>query len=101
MTKDFSFEVLSDGSLVLKLDESCIQTAAKRAHREVTAVLLDGRAAATTHGSLADTLARFLSTADFAALRAEHPELAGGTRCRVRLSRTENGGVRWAVVGPR
>jgi hypothetical protein len=101
MTNTFSFDVLSDGSLILTVGESCIQTAAKRAHREVTAALLEGRAKATALGALADMLERFLGTTDFSALRTEHPELAGGTPCRVRLRRRENGSVGWSVVDSR
>jgi hypothetical protein len=96
-----SFDVLSDGSIVLTVGACCIQTAAKRAHREVTAALLKDRAATATLGALADTLERFLGASDFPALRAGHPELAGGTPCQVRLCRREDGSVGWSVVEPR
>ena len=43
MGKEFSFDVFSDGSLVLSLGEACIQTAARQAHRELTVALLEGR----------------------------------------------------------
>lgn len=110
MTRAFSFlllspstrsDVISDGSLVLKVGASCIQLAAKRTHREVTTALLEGRAAGATLGALADTLERFLVATDVSLLRADHPELAGGTPSRVRLRRHENGSVRWNVVEPR
>lgn len=101
MTPAFSFDVLSDGSLVLTVGECCIQTAAKRAHREVTVALLDGSDATATLGPLADMLERFLTTTDFSALRAEHPELAGGSPFRVRLERCEDESVGWKVVEPR
>lgn len=101
MTRAFSFDVLSDGSVVLTVGECCIQTAAKRAHREVTAALLEGRAATDTLGALADTLERFLGATDFSALRADHPELAGGSPRQVRLRRREDGSVGWSVVEPR
>lgn len=100
MSKTFSFDVLSDGSLILTLEAGCLQTAARQAQRELTAALLEGCAAGTTLEALADTLGRFLSTTNFPALRAEHPELAGHTRCRVRLHR-DGGAVRWELVSSR
>jgi len=101
MTDAFSFDVLPDGSLVLAVGEFCIETAARRAHREVTEALLAGRGEDAALGILAETLERFLTTTRFSALRTEHPELAGGTRCRVRLHREGDGGVRWELVGMR
>ena len=98
MSKAFSFDILSDGSLVLTLDGACVQTTAKKAHREITRALLDERTAGTSLESLVDTLESFLNTTNFAALRAEHRELAGDIQCRVRLYRHENGIVRWEVV---
>ncbi|MGB8412146.1 MAG: hypothetical protein WCE23_04910 [Candidatus Binatus sp.] len=96
---NLSFDVLSDGSVVLTLGEACVQMTAKRAHRELTLALIEGRAAGAAPEVLVDTLERFLSTTDFAGLRAEHPELAGGSGCRVRLYRHADGIVRWEVVG--
>jgi len=101
MTRAFSFGVLSDGSLVPEVRECCIQTAAKRALREVTAALLEGSSATATLGAIAAVLERFVGAIDFSALRADHPELAGGTPCEVRLRRSEDGSVGWSVVEPR
>jgi len=100
MPTNFSFDVLSDGSLIVTLSSACIQTTAKRAHRELTTALLDGRAEGTSIEALLEMLERFLTTTDFAALRAEHPELARGTRYRVRLYRSNDGVVRWENTGP-
>lgn len=100
MGMSLSFDVLSDGSLVLTLGEACLQTTAKQAHHELTLALIEGRAAGPALEALVDTLAKFLTTTDFAGLRAEHPELAGGSRCRVRLCQCEEGVVRWEVVQP-
>ncbi|MCK9460726.1 MAG: hypothetical protein M0R80_13895 [Proteobacteria bacterium] len=97
MAFDRSFEILSDGSPVLTLGDACIQTAAKRAHRRLSAALLEDRAGGEPVGAALETLARFLSTTDFASLRAEHAELAGGTPGRVRLWRDRGGAVRWEV----
>ena len=87
----------SDGSLVLTLGGSCIQTAAKRAHRDLSSALFEGRAAGSAVEAALETLSWFLSTTDFALLRAEHPELAGAVPCRVRLWRDGEGVVRWEV----
>lgn len=93
------FEVLTDGGLVLKLGEACIQTAARKAHRELVQELLDEGKAFRAHESLVDTLAAFLDNTDFAALRAAHPELAGGTPCFVKLQLDGDGRVQWEVIG--
>jgi hypothetical protein len=94
-----SFELLSDGGLVLKLGEVCIQTAAKNAHRQLVQELLGGGAACCAREALVDMLAGFLDGTDFAALRAAHPLLAGGTPCRVKLHRDRDGVVLWKVIG--
>jgi hypothetical protein len=98
MDNNFSFDVSYDGSLVLTLDGACLQTTAKKAHREMTLALLDGRAAADGLESLVDMLESFLGTTNFARLRAEHFELTGAMRRQVRLFRNENGEVSWEVV---
>lgn len=94
----FSFDILPDGSLVLTLDESCISTTARRAHRELTAALLQGIEIGTSMEALVDLLQRFLSENDFPALRASHPELTGHNGCRVRLYRRKGGEVRWELL---
>jgi len=101
MSETFSFDVLSDGSLILTLGELCIQSTARQAHRELSAALLEESAADATLGALVDTLGRFLNMTNFPALRAEYPELAGGTECCVRLRRQQDGDVCWEVVVPR
>ena len=101
MSKLFSFDVLSDGSLVLVLDKACIQSTAKHAHRELTMAIFERRTTDSATEALVDLLERFLSTTDFAALRAEHPELAGQSGCRVRLFWCTGDDVRWEVVLPR
>lgn len=95
------FDLLPDGGLVLALGEGCIQATAKRAHRELTTALLEERVGTDAGGALLDLLEEFLNTTDFRALRAEHPELAGGVPCRVRLERRAGGGVAWTLVEPR
>jgi hypothetical protein len=97
---DYSFDLLADGSMVLTLGEGCIQTTARRAHRELVLALIEGRARGAAIEALAAMLERFLSTTDFPALRTGRPELAGGVRCRVRLYR-RGGDVRWELVEPR
>jgi hypothetical protein len=92
-----SLNAICGASVVLTLEDACIETTARRAYRELTAALLDGHASAATVEATAETLAAFLASTDFAVLRAEHPELAGGTRCHVRLRR-EGDTVRWELV---
>ncbi len=98
MSRDRSFELLSNGSLALILREACIQTTARRAHREITEKLISELSPDEALKVSVDLLERFLVSTDFARLRTEHPELAGGTPCRVRLSCGEYGSVRWEVV---
>jgi hypothetical protein len=98
VSREFSFDILPDGSLVLALGEACVQTAAKQAHRELVLAFLEERATGQTLEALVDMLERFLNSTDFASLRAEHPELAGNAPCRVRLYRCEDGIVRWEVL---
>jgi hypothetical protein len=98
MSRRLPFDVLSDGSLVLTLSESCIQTTARRAHRDLAEMLLSGPSPGRVVEARFDLLGRFLAATDFARLRAEHPELAGGSPCRVRLFSDGDGAVRWEVV---
>ncbi len=98
MTGSFSFDVLSDGSLVLTLGECCIQTAAKRAHRQMVAALLGEGAKIDSLAPLAEMLEEFLTATDFPALRREYRELGDGTECKVRLRRGEDGGISWEVT---
>ena len=97
-TTSSAFEVRADGSLVLELGETCIQTAARRAHRQMAQMLLDQSTGGTVRENALDTLGDFLTRTDFAALRAERPELAGGTPCRVRLRRNRDGSVDWEMI---
>ena len=102
MCKTCSFDMQSDGSLVLTLDGICIQSAAKRAHREITNFLLDSNTGQDTPlHTLVDLLREFLSSSDFSALRTHHPELTGGSRCCVRIFYLENGSVDWEVIDSR
>ena len=97
-TTSGAFAVSADGSLVLELGETCIQTAARRAHRRMAQMLLDQSTGGTFPENALDTLGDFLARTDFAALRAERPELAGGTPCRVRLRRNRDGAVDWEMI---
>jgi hypothetical protein len=97
MDRSFSLDIVSEGGVVLKLEDACIETTARRARREIIAVLLGGRASEAAEEAAAETLAAFLTTTNFAALRAQHPELARGNPCRVRLHRDVEG-VQWEIV---
>lgn len=100
MTSRISFDALPDGSLVLAIGEQCIQTAAKQAHRELVAALLEEGALPAGSGFIT-ILEQFLNETDFPLLRARHLELAGGRRCLVRLLRRDDGRVGWEMVGQR
>lgn len=97
MSHDRALELLADGSLVLILDGACIQATAKGAQRMLTQALLDGRAVPNGAAALA-LLQKFLSTTDFATLRAEQPALRGQHRCRVRLQPSDGGMARWELL---
>jgi len=95
MAPRFSFDVLSDGSLALRLGDACIEASAKRARRELADSLLAGQEPSVALEALVELLDQFLTTTDFRRLRGDHPELAGGTPCHVRIYRVPDGGVRW------
>ncbi|RLB64594.1 MAG: tRNA (N6-threonylcarbamoyladenosine(37)-N6)-methyltransferase TrmO [Deltaproteobacteria bacterium] len=92
-------ELRSDGDVVLRLQDVCVQTAAKGVRDELVARCLDGADADLSVAGSIELLGRFLETTDFRKLRSEHPELAGGTRCEVQLHRCEDGTVTWEICG--
>lgn len=98
MPPGFSFDVLPDGGMVLTLRKACIQGTARQAHHELATALIEGRAAGPMLETLAELLAQFLTSTDFAALRAEHAALAAGSGCRVKLYRSDDGTVRWEAL---
>jgi hypothetical protein len=98
MTTPFTFDVLANGDVVLRLGEGCIQTCARRARREIVDALLAGDANEVAIETVVELLDLFLQTTDFRRLRAQHPQLAGEVPCRVRLYRTSDGAVRWEMV---
>jgi hypothetical protein len=100
MATPVTFDVLADGDVVLRLGEGCIETCARRAHREIVDALLASDANEMAIEPAVELLDLFLQTADFRRLRAEHPQLAGEIPCRVRLHRTPDGAVRWEIVNP-
>lgn len=81
------------GDVVLHLGDVCIQKAARRAYDALVSSEAEDRSTVRA----VDLLVRFLQTTDFAALRVAHPVLAGGTACRVRLFRREDGQVGWEI----
>ena len=101
VTRAFDFELLPNGAIVLSVGDHCIQTTARHAYHELTTALLEEEGGDVTTdklGGFVTMLERFLSGTDFRKLRAEHPELAGGTRCLVELRLREDGRVLWEVV---
>ncbi len=91
-------EVLQNSDVVLRLDNFCIQKAAKRARDELVAILLNGIESEPCVETSVDLLGCFLETTDFGQLRSRHPELAGGTACLVRLHRCEDSTVHWEEI---
>ena len=84
-------------TVLLDLSEHCIETAAKTAHRHLANELLEkDEGDVDTEEKLA-ILERFLKTTDFARIRSESPELAGGSQLLVRLSRSDCGEVTWWI----
>lgn len=100
MSERRSSEVLSNGDVVLHLEETCIQTTAKKAHRELVTLCIEQGETDAGIEAAVELLCDFLQTTDFARVRSEHPELAGGTACSVRLIRGGEGKVDWEVVTP-
>ena len=98
MSQPLSFETHPDGSLVLNLQDACIQTTARRAQREITRRLLSDKPSDNTLDTFFDLLQHFLAATDFARLRTDHPELIGHPPCRVRLFRGGDESVRWEVI---
>lgn len=83
-------------SVLLDLSDHCIETAARRAHRELTDALVRGSHDRDA-GARLRLLQDFLEGTDFAALRTRDPRLAGGRTVRVRLTRAPSGQVTWAL----
>jgi tRNA 2-selenouridine synthase SelU len=98
MTVTPLYQILPNGEIVLTIDETCIQTTAKRARQQLVEALLADQVAGNGVDKAIELLARFLETADFGRLRANHPELRAGARSRVKLSVSADAAVRWEVV---
>jgi hypothetical protein len=65
--------------VVLDLSQHCAETAARREHARLRALLLDGGSERHPLGSQLELVLEFLETVDFRRLRRERPELAGGS----------------------
>ncbi len=93
-------EVLSNGDVVLRLQNVCIQTAAKRARAQLVAACFSGNEAEGPIEAPLDLLGCFLERTDFNQLRSQHHELEGGSECRVKLHQGEDGAVHWEICRP-
>jgi hypothetical protein len=91
-------QILPNGEIILTIDEVCIQTTAKRARQQLVDELLADKVTGDNADKAVELLARFLETADFGHLRANHPELCAGAQSRVKLSVSADAGVRWEVL---
>lgn len=85
------------GGVVLTLDGVCLETAAKKAHRELVQALLGDREPSASQQEQLMLLERLLCNTDFAALRTEHPALGCGHGLRVRLA-VDGDGVGWEIL---
>lgn len=84
------------GVVVLDVSDHCVETEAKARYRAQVDALLAKEEASAEEEEAVEVLEHFLRTADFRALRGDHPELAGGTRGTVLLWREDGHEVRWA-----
>lgn len=92
-------EIVSPVELLMELDgEHCIETTGQRVHRVLMGEYLEGAVEGAEAEGALDTLARFLAQTDFRALRAKYPELAGGSKVRVRIYRNDSGEVQWKKI---
>jgi hypothetical protein len=84
-------------TVVLSLSHHCIETAARREHRRISGLMLEGQA---PEGAEADLvlLAEFLGQTDFRRLRAERPELCGGRPVSVELRRDGSRLDLWVIT---
>jgi hypothetical protein len=82
----------------LELDEHCIETTARHAHRRLVDVLLEDTGTGGDKRRAVELLREFLEQEDFAKIRSDHPDLAGGRRRTVRVYRGPDGRVRWSVA---
>jgi len=92
------YRVLPNGEIILTIDEGCIQTTAKRVRQQLVDELLADTVAGDNVDKAVEVLARFLETADFGRLRANHPELCAGAQSRVKLTVSADAAVRWEVI---
>ena len=88
--------LIREGEVVLQLGPVCIETAARQAWRRIVEKLIARQD--MTSMRQATLLREFIEATDFARMRSEHQELAGGLRCQVRLRRAPDGGVRWELL---
>ncbi len=92
-------EIISADELMVELDgEHCIETAGSNIHKALMGEYLEGAVEGPEAEGVLDMLARFLARTNFRTLRAEDPELAGGTRVRVRIYRNDSGEISWEKV---
>ena len=86
---------MRSGEVILQLGPVCIETAARQAWRRIVEKLTTRHD--MTSMRQATLLREFIEATDFARMRSEHQELAGGLRCQVRLHWAPDGGVRWEL----
>jgi tRNA (adenine37-N6)-methyltransferase len=90
-------QVISAEEVILRLDDVCIQTRAKRVLNQMVASSLVSTSAQLPQAAPIDLLARFLEETDFGKLRSQIPQLRGGNDCLVRLFHGKDGNIQWEL----
>ena len=85
----------------LNLSQHCIQTAAKHEYQRLIRHLLGTPSVNSTVEFKIALLTEFLEQTDFRQLRADHPDLTGGSPVVVALSRDSADQVVWSVLPDR
>ena len=84
--------------IVLDLSDHCIETAAKREYRRLVDVAMSLEGDDQDFEQKLTLLKDFLEKTNFRQLRAERPDLAGGSPVRVSVSRLPSGRVGWTII---
>ena len=84
--------------VVLDVSEHCVETEARARHRAAMTEAFASPTLSEEQGAVLEALEAFIQQSDFRAMRANHPEIAGGTSGSVEIGRDQNGQIRWRFV---
>jgi hypothetical protein len=85
-------------AIELHLADHCIETTARHEYQRLVQRAIDDPQPDENIEAGLSLLTEFLGETDFRKLRAERPELSGGTGARVVLERAASGRVGWRIV---